>query len=425
MTTVSLLHAEHAHRPPRSGRSTTLSGILLVCGFVAVSLNTRVSFGQVGPLAPVAHFGSTAVTVLGVLPPLLMGLCAPLAPMVRRRLGDERGLLMASLILLGGSLIRPLGMTGLMVGTAVVAGATALVNVLVPVLVHTRFPAARTGVMMGVYAVCMGTGSAVIAALMVPVTHATGSWHAAIAVAIVPAAVAAIAIAPQGRVRPPATAHGPQATHSHRVHRTPVAWSLLCFFGIQTLLFYAVLSWLPSIMVADGTSAGLAGVAQSVFIVGVGVGGFIAPALAGRRADHRPHILATIAVCAVGVLGVLLVHGPTSIACALVLGAGLGGGQSLPGVLYAHRGKSPERIAALSTFAQTGGYLLACLGPVGMAALHSATGSWTLPLIALLALLAVNALCGVRSGHDGPGPFPDRYDAGRAPVPADPTMSPR
>lgn len=80
-----LLH-QHTRtiRAPAAARQVPASGALLLVGFVLLSLNTRAAFGQIGPLAPIAHFGSATVTVLGLLPPLCMGLFAPLAPLVRQ-----------------------------------------------------------------------------------------------------------------------------------------------------------------------------------------------------------------------------------------------------------------------------------------------------------------------------------------------------
>lgn len=394
---MRVLESEKTERESGQSRARVTAGALLVLGFVAVSLNSRVAFGQVGPLAPVAGFTSSAVMVLGVIPPLLMGLFAPLTPTVRRRLGDERALVLASLVLLAGAVVRPWSMAWLVVGTAVAASATAIINVLIPVLVQSRFSSASTGLMMGVYAVCMGLGSAIIAAITVPITRATGSWHIAVAVGVVPAAIAALAIAPQWRNRAPVAAGEPER---HQVHRTHVAWSLMCFFGIQTLLFYAVIAFLPSIVVAGGVSAATAGIVQSLYIVGIGLGGFVFPAVAGRHPVHIRHILAVIGLSAIGVVGLLVVRGPAVGVIAVILGAALGGGQSLPGVLFAHRGKVPERIVALSTFAQTGGYLIAATGPVLMWVLHQSTHSWTAPLVVLLVLLGGNAVVGVRAGHD-------------------------
>ncbi|MDP8014977.1 MFS transporter [Rhodococcus hoagii] len=378
------------------------SMMLLVAGFVLISANTRVAFGQIGPLAPVAGFDAATVTLLGLIPPLVMGLFAPLAVVARRRLGEERALFAAGAVLLVGALVRMAGMPGLIAGTVIVSLATAVVNVLVPVFVRKRFAPERTGVMMGVYAMSMGAGSAVIAALMIPVWRASGeSWPPAIGLAVIPALLALVGTVPQLRhasrpgIHAGATAHG-----RPKVLRTWTAWSSTIFFGIQTLLFYATLAWLPSILVAAGLADGSAGNMQALFIVGVAGGGLVAPILAAASADQRPHILAIVAVCAAGFAGLLIAPDSVPVVWALILGIGLGAGQAVAGVLYARRGRTPDHVAALSTVAQTGGYLIAATGPILASILHDATGSWTAPVTAFLVLLAVNAVASMRAGHD-------------------------
>ncbi|MEV7503302.1 MFS transporter [Streptomyces sp. NPDC093018] len=382
---------------PRAGGA----GALLVVGFVLMSLNTRVAFGQIGSLAPLAGFSPALVSLLGLLPPLCMGVFAPLAA-VARRSGEERALCWAGAVLVVGDVLRMLGLPGLIAGTVVVGAATAVVNVLIPVLVRKRFPRGRVGTMMGVYALSMGVGSALVAALVVPVAQATGGWRPAVGLAVVPAVLAAVGMTPQLRHRPPRPAPAARTERGGlpRVARTAVAWSLTAFFGIQTLVFYTTLAWLPSILVQAGLGRSAAGSGQALLICGIAVGGFVAPVLAARRADQRPHILGTVLVCVAGLTGLLLAPGATSMVWVAVLGAGLGAGQALPGVLYAHRGSDHDQVAALSTMAQTCGFLLAATGPVLAAALHAATGSWTAPLAALVAALLVCAPAGMRAGHD-------------------------
>ncbi|NKS96236.1 MFS transporter [Rhodococcus hoagii] len=378
------------------------SMMLLVAGFVLISANTRVAFGQIGPLAPVAGFDAATVTLLGLIPPLVMGLFAPLAVVARRRLGEERALFAAGAVLLVGALVRMAGMPGLIAGTVIVSLATAVVNVLVPVFVRKRFAPERTGVMMGVYAMSMGAGSAVIAALMIPVWRASGeSWPPAIGLAVIPALLALVGTVPQLRhASRPGTHAGATAHDRPKVLRTWTAWSSTIFFGIQTLLFYATLAWLPSILVAAGLADGSAGNMQALFIVGVAGGGLVAPILAAASVDQRPHILAIVAVCAAGFAGLLIAPDSVPVVWALILGVGLGAGQAVAGVLYARRGRTPDHVAALSTVAQTGGYLIAATGPILASILHDATGSWTAPVTAFLVLLAVNAVASMRAGHD-------------------------
>ncbi|MFJ3279745.1 MFS transporter [Streptomyces halstedii] len=402
--------------PPRAAASA----VVLVTGFVLLSFNTRVAFGQLGPLAPVAGFGTGTVTLLGLLPPLCMGLFAPLATPVRRRLGEERGLFWASVLLLAGAVVRVLGLPGLFVGTVIVSIATATVNVLIPVFVRSRFAHRRVGVMMGVYALSMGAGSALVAALMVPVWQASGhSWQAAMGLAVIPSALAAVAVAPQLRaptaaVRPGTSPTGPRpqpsgpsvpATTAGRpggVLRTGLAWSLVAYFGFQTLLFYTTLAWLPAILVDAGVAGTTAGTMQSLFIVGVAVGGFVLPVLAAARADQRPHLVGIVLVCATGYVGLLAAPGSVPALWSLLLGAGLGGGQAVAGVLYVKRGRDHEHVAALSAVAQTGGYLIAATGPLTASVLRTATGTWQAPLLTFLGILALSLVTSLRAGHDRP-----------------------
>ncbi|MFJ2704564.1 MFS transporter [Streptomyces sp. NPDC087428] len=403
-----------APRPTGAPSRTTLSAAVLVTGFVLLSLNTRVAFGQLGPLAPVAGFGTGAVTLLGLIPPLCMGVFAPLASVVRRRFGEERGLFGASVLLLAGAVVRMLGLPGLFTGTVLVSIATAVVNVLVPVFVRSRFSHRRVGVMMGVYALSMGAGSALVAALTVPVWQAGGhSWELAIGLAVIPAALAAAGIAPQlGRSHGRRTAQGPgtgTGPREARAARVPagaggrgLVWSLTAFFGFQTLLFYTTLAWLPAILVDAGVAESAAGGMQSLFILGVAAGGFLLPVLAAARTDQRPHLLAVVLVCALGYAGLLAAPGAAPALWAVVLGGGLGGGQAVAGVLYVKRGRDHEHVAALSAVAQTGGYLLAATGPAAVSVLHAATGAWTVPLLALLGALALSLVASLRAGHDKP-----------------------
>ncbi|MFI2609461.1 MFS transporter [Kitasatospora sp. NPDC018619] len=405
--TTPTADAPGATAPAASGASRA-SGVLLVLGFVLLSLNTRVAFGQLGPLAPVAGWGAGTVTLLALLPPLCMGLFAPLGALARRRLGEERGLFWASVLLLAGAVLRTAGLPGLYAGTVLVGAAVAVVNVLVPVFVRARFAPRRIGTMTGVYALSMGAGSAAVAALVAPVANAW-SWQAAIALAVVPAALAAAGLVPQLRTaRRPA---GPAAPGGRRrVGRTALAWSLTAFFGAQTLVFYATLAWLPTVLVDAGVSRTAAGTDQAVLILGLAVGGFLAPTLAAARNDQRPYLLGVVAVCVLGLVGVVLAPAGGAPLWAAVLGTGMGGGQALAAVLFARRGTDPEHVAALSTMAQTWGYLLAATGPALVAALRTASGSWTAPLLAMTGLLLAGGALGLRAGRDVTNPRRDPSD---------------
>jgi MFS transporter, CP family, cyanate transporter len=170
------------------------------------------------------------------------------------------------------------------------------------------------------------------------------------------------------------------------------------FFSIQTLLFYTLAAWLPVILVAAGADAASAGIAFALCFAGVAAGGLLGPAWAGRSDDHRLPLLATIAFCVIGIGGILLAPASTAAAWPTILGIGLGAGQGIPGILYVRRAANHHQTAQLSSMAQSIGYLVAAAGPFLASALHSAAGSWTAPLVAMLTLLLLNAALTPRAG---------------------------
>jgi CP family cyanate transporter-like MFS transporter len=64
------------------------------------------------------------------------------------------------------------------------------------------------------------------------------------------------------------------------------------------------------------------------------------------------------------------------------------------------RGGSLVNTAGLSTLAQTVGYLVGALGPLAIGALHDLSGSWTPPLLVLLALLGPQLALGLAAARN-------------------------
>ncbi|WP_319719178.1 MFS transporter [Nonomuraea angiospora] len=396
-------------RPPNKNQATTphsrpaapsvaRGGMTLMVVFVAVCLNLRVAFSGVGPLIPAMGLDQVSATVLTTVPPLCMGLFAPLGALARDRIGEERGLFAAMIALTVGIVIRSVGLGGLFVGTVVASAAIAVLNVLTPVLVRKRFAANRVGVTMGVYAMLMGASAALTAAVTVPLYQSTGSWQIALGVAVIPAVLGLAALPTQLRV--PHISHPPTAKVSWTgLLRNPTAWAVTGFFSIQTLLFYTLVAWLPAILVAAGSDPATAGTSFALCFIGVAVGGFLGPAWAGRRESQRLPILVTIVLCLVGLGGVMLAPAATASLWAILLGIGLGAGQGVPGILYVRRAADHRQTAQLSSMAQAIGYLIAATGPVLASALHSATGNWNFALITLIVLLLVNAAFSPRAGR--------------------------
>jgi CP family cyanate transporter-like MFS transporter len=376
---------------------------------VAIALlaaNLRPAVVGMSPLLPDVQAGAglsgSGAGVLSALPVLCFGLVAPLAPVLARRVGIERALLVALVVLCCGFAVRSAGPpVALFAGAVVVGSAIAIGNVLLPSLVKRDF-AARTGLMTGLYTMALAGGAALAAGLTVPLARAFGlDWRGALAMWVVFALLALVCWLPQVRrsVRPPRSA----AARPGGLLRDPLAWQVTVYMGLQSLGFFAVTAWLPALLLSRGFDATVAGWMLSL-VSGAGiVGATAAPVLAARTRRQGGVVLVSAGLAAVGLLGLLALPGAgagwVAVLVAL-LGIGQNAALGIALTLVGLRAPDAGRAAELSGMAQSAGYVLAAAGPFAMGLLHDLTAGWTAPLLMLLALLVVQAVAGVLAGRD-------------------------
>lgn len=183
------------------------------------------------------------------------------------------------------------------------------------------------------------------------------------------------------------------------IWRTALGWQVTVFMGLQSTVYYTLITFLPTIEQAAGASAATASWHQFVLQI-LSIGGSLgAAALMHRLPDQRPLAIAYALLCGIGVTGVLLAPG-LAVLWVGTLGLGVGGGIVFALSLFGLRTADHHRAGALSGMAQCLGYLLAAAGPVLIGALHDAAGSWTPPLLVVLALLAIALGSGVLAGRN-------------------------
>ena len=185
-----------------------------------------------------------------------------------------------------------------------------------------------------------------------------------------------------------------------RLRRHPLAWQVAAFMGLQSLSYYAALSWLPTLLRDRGVSAAGAGQRARADECRNLITGLLVPVLAQRARDQRLLVAATVAATVVGLAGVRFA--PASGAAAWMLVLGLGQGSSLGLAIFFTMARAPDPVtaASLSAFAQSAGYLLATAGPLAVGFLHTATGGWTVPVLALIGTTAFQLWAGLLSGRD-------------------------
>jgi MFS transporter, CP family, cyanate transporter len=394
--------------PAPAGRhsSSHLRDVLLVVGIVLLAANMRSALTSVAPLIGQIRM-DTGIShgvagLLLTLPLLAFGVLSPVVPQLARRFGMERMMFASLLLLAAGIVVRSAGTVAvLFLGTAVLGAAIVVGNVLLPALVKREFPQ-RVGLMTSIYTTALGISGALAAGVSVPLAQLTGmGWRGSLALWALPAFIAAVAWLPHlRRSDQPENASTQTSQGGSSMWRSALAWQVTLFMGLQSLVYYVTLTWLPEILQEDGMSATRAGwmlgVSQAVAIVTI----FFAPVIASRRPSQQGVVGVAVSLSCAGTLGLLVAGSTASVLWVVLLGLGQGACFSLALTFFALRAPDSQHAATLSGMAQTFGYLLAAAGPFLFGVLRDATNAWTVPLELLLAITVCLLIAGLGAGRD-------------------------
>ncbi|CAH0163261.1 putative transporter YycB [Arthrobacter sp. Bi83] len=386
MASISSAPPATAARQPKPRAAVVVSVIALVL----IGLNLRAGITGASALLHdlqlVLGYGPLVASVIPSIPTLCFAVAGAATSWLTGRIGVEKSILLSLGMLAAGLLVRGIPSTGMLVaGTVLGMSGLAVCNVAMPSFIREHF-ADRTSLMTALYTVTMTTGATVTAVVVVPLAQVLGSPSAGVGAIGILGVAAFLGFVPV-------------ALHAHRnsvrgtsAHVSP--WPLLrtrkgvlltATFTLQALLAYALLSWFPYMLTTMGLSAAESGLMFGLMQLVSVPAGMVLIAVGSRPRMLRPAFYVVSVTMLIGVAALLVL--PVSLAAvpAVLLGFGLGI-FPLVMVMISRSGRDTAETTALSTLAQSTGYLLATVGPFGMGLLHSATGGWTLPLALLLAI---------------------------------------
>jgi CP family cyanate transporter-like MFS transporter len=383
----------------------TLPLLFLIATVIVVGLNFRAPLLAVSPLLEVitdaTGISSTVAGLLTTIPVVCFGLVSPAAPALARRFGMEWLLFGIFVVLISGILLRAApSVHALFAGTVVIGAAIAIGNVIVPGFVKREAPH-RIGQMTALYSASLSASGALGSGLTIPLMDSLDlSWRGALTLTAISSCLGLLILVPWLLHSRGTPLGGGRRHASTGLWRNRLAWYVTIYMGSQSLLFFAVAAWLPTLLIANGMPEARAGFMLSISPLFGTAGSFIGPLLTGRRRDQRWLIWLSSALCAFGLTGLLLA--PVTLTALWVTVFGFGSGMTLSLALTFIGLRSPDsrHAADLSGMSQSVGYTLAALGPLLMGFIHDLTGGWTVPMAVVLATTVVLLLSGLAAARD-------------------------
>ena len=360
-----------------------------------IAANLRLPITIIPPLLPsierALNLPSSMAGLITSIPLMTFAIFSPIIVKLAQRWGNERTVFALFLLLITGTYLRIIPtLAALLLGTFLVGVGIDSGNVLVPALIKEHMP----------YKIRLGTSLYTLSMLLVGAigTAVSGILISRTSLAATQAylgiisIIAILAWLPNVRTKRQAPLTAEQRSHIphyQSVWHQPLGWLITLFFGLQSLVYYAIITWLPSILAVHGVST----LTSSNLLTLLQLSGlplsFMVPLLFNKR--HGVSFLLGIMTLGYVVAPLTWLIDTKSIpfltVVCLITGLGSGVAFNLAIMFFTEKTTNPYQTAAISGMAQSAGYLLAAIGPILFGYLQQFSQSWV-PVIWVMALLA-------------------------------------
>jgi CP family cyanate transporter-like MFS transporter len=307
---------------------------------------------------------------------------------------------------LASALRMVLDYPGLLLGTVGAGLSIAIANVLLPTIVRIQFPN-RVALVTGAYTTLLAVSASLAAAIAVPSSNLLGGWNPALAIWILPTAVAILLWLPQiwGEVAHVAQPAQAAAEEKAAVLRSPISWAIVGFFGIQSLGFYALLGWMPSALISIGVTPQDAGNYLG-FASAIGIpSGLLISSMLGRFKSLAWWAAGTSSLTLAGniLFTIVLQSADTNLlvlACVLI-GLGMSATFPISLSLISTRASTQAQTTQLSAMSQGWGYLVAAAGTFMVGLVANLVGGYALSFVLITVLTLIQAGIGFYAGRPG------------------------
>ncbi|HGR5814118.1 cyanate permease [Streptococcus pneumoniae] len=367
--------------------------LFFVPGIILIGVSLRTPFTVLpiilGNISQGLEVEVSSLGVLTSLPLLMFTLFSPFSTQLAQKIGLEHLFTYSLFFLTIGSLIRLINLPLLYLGTLMVGASVAVINVLLPSLIQANQPK-KIGFLTTLYVTSMGIATALASYLAVPITQAS-SWKGLILLLTLLCLATFLVWLPNHRYNHRLAPQTKQKSQI-KVMRNKQVWAIIIFSGFQSLIFYTVMTWLPTMSIHAGLSSHEAGLLTSILSLISIPFSMTIPSLTTSLSTRNRQLMLTL-VSLAGVVGISMLFFPINnfiywLAIHLLIGTATSALFPYLMVNFSLKTSAPEKTAQLSGLSQTGGYTLAAFGPTLFGYSFDLFHSWV-PSVAALLLIDI------------------------------------
>lgn len=377
--------------------------LLLLTGILLIAATLRAPVTGVAPVLELIRdsfgFSTTTAGALTTLPLLAFAIASPFAVILSRKCGLERSLFIALLLVTSGILLRLIeSVWCLFLGTGIIGIGIAIANVLLPGLLKRDFPD-KIAAITGAYSVTAGVAAAVASTVAIPIASLSGyGWNWALGSFVIFPLLAIAAWIPQLANTTTSTQNHKAIQHDDNLWRSPLAWQVTLFFGLNSLVYYVIVAWLPAILTEAGYSPAAAGSLHGISQLATAVPGLIFGAVLSRFKDQKTVAIALPTMTALSLAGIVILP-QWAVFWVGLFGFGCGATFILALAFISLRSANVSQAATLSGMAQCAGYSIAAGAPPAAGMIHDYFHSWAALLIICTIICGLMAILGYCAGR--------------------------
>lgn len=357
--------------------------IINVLVLVLVSSNLRSPITSVGPvlnqISNSLHLNNLQSSMLTSIPLLMFASCSVLVSKFSHRFSINRFLLYALIILSFGLFMRVFGSVWtLFTGSVLIGLGVCIGNVITPGYIKNNFPK-QIGLMTGIFAVSMNLTAALASGYSVSLGEWTGyGWRGSLGIWLVIALLALFVVVLELLLNKSKSKQiGNLLIKSDfNMFKSKQAWNISIFMGLQSLVYYSLISWLPAVLDDYGMQGNAPGWILFIIQISMIPITFVGPIIANKMKNQKTMIVFIFILMLASILMFAWLKSEWIYVTAVLLGLSNGLSFSLSILFFSLRTKSSANAIKISGMAQSVGYLIAAFGPAIFGKLHDFDSSW-------------------------------------------------